>query len=324
METSKTVITPIIENPEAWLEQRRKGLGGSDIAAICGLSPFAGAIDIWLQKMGMAPPKPETAAMHWGHNLEDVIAQEYARATGNEVLPGVHLQNGCRVGNTDRMVPGAKRILEVKTASPYMAGEWGEPWTDEIPEHYLTQVQWYLGMLDPAEYEGADVPVLIGGNDFRIYRVDRDDDLIAQLIDIGESWWREFIEGNKAPEPDGSMDDMRSRLTLHPKDNGQMLEATPEMDDLARQLDEAKAALTSAEGIVEDLELQMKTIIGDASGVTGTDWSCTWKAPKASKTTDWKAVCAKAGVAQAIIDEFTTSKNASRRFLFKPKFSKVS
>lgn len=318
---SETVITPVIEEKGAWLEQRRKGIGGSDIAAICGLSPFSRPIDVWLSKTGRAPSQEESSAMHWGHNLEAIIADEYARVTGYKVEPGVHLEKGICVGNTDRMVPCANRILEVKTSSSFMAKHWGEPGTDEIPDYYLTQVQWYLGMLDPEEYNSADVPVLIGGNDFRIYHVERNQALINELVDIGESWWKKYVETDEPPACDGSLDDMKSRLVLHPKDDGSELVSNADIDALAHMLFSEREMLSQVQERVEALELKMKTLIGDASGIKGADWSVTWKASRDSKKVDWQAACLKAGVSQDIIDACTTMKSGSRRFLFKPKFS---
>ena len=315
-----SIITPILADHTDWLNQRKKGIGGSDIAAIVGLNPWNTPVDVWMQKTGRVPPKEETASMHWGHNLESVIADEYSRVTGNLVEPGVHAECGCRLGNTDGMVPKAKRILEIKTASPFMAKEWGEPGTDEIPEYYLTQVQWYLGLLPEDEYEGADVPVLIGGNDFRIYRVERNPELIGQLIEIGEAWWRDHVVADVAPEPDGTLEDMRARLALHPKDDGSVLSSTPEIDALARELAEAKEAMKAAEIQVDALELQLKNIIGASSGIKARDWSCTWKASKDTLKVDWEAACIRAGVSSDIIDACTTIKPGSRRFLFKPKF----
>lgn len=315
-----TTITPIVENHGEWLAQRRRGLGGSDIAAIVGYSPFQTAIDIWLTKTGQAPAKAETPAMHWGHNLEAVIAEEYAAATGFKVEPGVHLERGCMLGNTDRMIPSEGRILEVKTASPYKAKEWGEPGTSEIPDYYMLQVQWYLGLLPADEYIGADVPVLIGGNDFRIYHVGRDQELIDQIQAIGQRWWEKYIVGGEAPEPDGSIEDLRSRVQLHPKDNGKILTSTPELDDLARQLDAVKAAVQNAEAQQEALELQIKNIIGDASGIKGENWSATWKATRPAKVTDWKALSQTLDIPDELIAKFTKEKSASRRFTFKSNF----
>jgi putative phage-type endonuclease len=315
-----TTITPIVENHGEWLAQRRRGLGGSDIAAIVGISPFRKAIDVYLDKKGLAPHLNETPSMHWGHRLEGVIADEYAALTGYRVEPGVHLERGCMVGNTDRMVPDAGRILEVKTASPFAAKDWGIAGTDAIPDYYLTQVQWYLGLLSADEYVGADIPVLIGGNDFRVYHVERNDELIAELQAIGQEWWARFIEGNETPAPDGSLEDMQSRLTLHPKDNGEILSSTGELDALAMKLEKAKAQLSEAEKHVEELELKLKNVIGDASGIEGTLWSATWKAPRASNVTDWKAVCQAASVPAELIRQFTKEKKASRRFLFKSRF----
>ena len=36
---------------EQWLEYRRKGIGGSDAAAILGVSPFATARDLYYDKL---------------------------------------------------------------------------------------------------------------------------------------------------------------------------------------------------------------------------------------------------------------------------------
>ena len=54
-----------IHNPsrDAWLAARRSGIGGSDIAAICGLSPYQTPYDVWLDKLGQW----ETVArLDWG------------------------------------------------------------------------------------------------------------------------------------------------------------------------------------------------------------------------------------------------------------------
>ena len=60
---------------EEWLEQRRKSIGGSDAAAIVGLSKWASPFSIWAEKTGKTPPKEDNEAMRIGHDLEDYVAR---------------------------------------------------------------------------------------------------------------------------------------------------------------------------------------------------------------------------------------------------------
>ena len=303
------------------IEARKKGIGGSDIAAIVGLNKYKTPIQLWLEKTGRAPPPKYNDAMRWGNILEDVVARHYAETTGLEVLEGVNVVDGIRRGNTDRMVPSAHKFLEIKTTGHFGAAEWGEPGTDEIPDSYLCQVMWYFGLLDPAEYVSADVPVLIGGQDYRVYHVERNPELIGQLIEEGERWWRDYVVADRAPEADGSIADARARLSLYPKDDGQMLQSTPEIDELARQLAQARAQLKAAEEVEEGLSARLKAVIGDASGIAGADWKATWKLSKGTSKTDWKAVAEELKAPAELVAAHTKTSAGSRRFLPTFKFS---
>ncbi|MBR3747469.1 MAG: YqaJ viral recombinase family protein, partial [Selenomonadaceae bacterium] len=67
---------------EQWLVARRKGVGGSDSAAVCGLSRYSSPLEVWLQKTGRKPATPDNEAMYFGHLLEPIVREEFARRTG--------------------------------------------------------------------------------------------------------------------------------------------------------------------------------------------------------------------------------------------------
>ena len=71
-----------------WHKARRKGLGGSDIAAILGISKWRTPMDVWVEKMGLVEPSEESYAMMRGRILEDAIAQWYGEFTGFDLHPG--------------------------------------------------------------------------------------------------------------------------------------------------------------------------------------------------------------------------------------------
>ena len=176
-------------------EERRTGIGGSDAAAALGLSPWRSAYDLWEEKIGQAPPVEQTEPMLWGKLLEDTIRREYARRTGYEVHYRQdmirHPVRSWQFAHLDGEVgTDGRRILEVKSAR--MGIGWGEPETDEIPQPYLIQVHHSL-IVTAAEV--CDVAVLIGGQDFRIYHVERDAEIEQQLIEGEQAFWESVTQG---------------------------------------------------------------------------------------------------------------------------------
>ena len=94
METNILVKTDNLTNEE-WLRWRQKGLGGSDIAPILGISKWSSTIDIWLSKTNQKYDEVvENEAMTWGKILEPVIRDRFREVTGKKVIE-VHaiLQN---------------------------------------------------------------------------------------------------------------------------------------------------------------------------------------------------------------------------------------
>ena len=201
---------------EDTIRLRASGIGGSDIGAIMGLSRFRTAYDVFLEKTGQKAAEADNVAMHWGNILEDVVAKEYQATSGRKVQRinqmMRHPDYDFVIGNIDRAVVNPKisgnvrwkdgrlttdRILECKTANGFTAKLWGEAGTDYVPESYLTQVQWYM-LLTGCQY--ADLAVLIGGQDFRVFHINRDDALITYMLEFARTFWLNTQKGI-APEP---------------------------------------------------------------------------------------------------------------------------
>ena len=109
-------------------------------------------------------------------------------------------------------------ILEIKTASYHSAPQWEE----SVPVAYQCQV---LHQLTVTGHAWADVAVLIGGQDFRIYRIDRDEDKLADLLQREQAFWHCVVE-DRQPEPDGSADAGSALQWLYPQDDGQCIDFT--------------------------------------------------------------------------------------------------
>lgn len=294
-------------NREDFLTIRRHGVGGSDVAPILGLSKFRTALDVFNDKTEQAAPQEETEVMHWGTKLEELVAKEFQERTGLKVQKVKRTlrkgENGWMVANIDRAVINPEisgrvtytkaddgrlittdTILECKTCNAFAAKDWGPSQADEIvdgrlgksehriPVYYETQVQWYLGVT------GASicyVAVLIGGSDFRIYRVERDDDVIQTLIERCREFWFEHVLKNVPPAPQTADDAAK----LFPKDSGEMIEATNDMAAKIGDFINLDARIKALAAEKDALKDAICAFIGDKTGLTiGGNVACTYKA----------------------------------------------
>lgn len=199
-----------------WLKGRQTGIGGSEIAAIVGLNQYRTPMQIWESKVNPVQDEETSQPAYWGTVLEEVVAKEYAKRTGYKVqrvnTQMRHPDFNFAIANIDRAVVNPEisgtvrwkdgklstdRILECKTANGFMAKQWGEAGSDQVPDAYLIQCQWYMGVTGASV---CDLAVLIGGQDFRIYTIARDDDLINDLLIQGAAFW-ELVKNNVAPDP---------------------------------------------------------------------------------------------------------------------------
>lgn len=186
-----------------WLLTRRQGIGGSDAGIIMGLNKYKTAFELWLDKTGQVLPDESAGeAAYWGNQMEEVVAKEFEKRTGKKVrrsnMMYQHPEHDFMLANVDRFIVGEDALLECKTASAYLAKEWE---SDEVPATYLVQIQHYLAVTGKSK---AYVAVLIGGNKFIWKEIERDEELINQIIAFELDFWETNIKGHVAPALDGS------------------------------------------------------------------------------------------------------------------------
>lgn len=319
-------------NRQQWLEARRQGIGGSDIAAVLGLSPWRTALDVWRDKVEPQPePQKLAEPMYWGQVLEDVVAREYVSRTSRRIqrinsllrAPGrdwaiasidrAVIEPGRRAHvRADGTLAGAQGILECKTAHAATLTDWGrDEDPDGIPVHHAAQGMWYLGVTG---LPWCDFAVLIGGQRFLLRRLERDEETIRAMFERAEEFWRKHVLERIPPEPQNS----RDVLSLFPQDNGEKLEADEQLLEAYNAARAAKARMAEAEAEFEAAAERIKVALGGRSALTLNGIPIvTWKAARPTRKTDWQAVCREAGVPQEIVDRHTVEQPGSRRFLLK-------
>ena len=214
------------------------------------------------------------------------------------------------------------KIIEGKTSSVFRK-EWGEG-DDAVPEEYVVQCTHNAGVFKAAfNLElPVDMPVLIGGQKFRIYTVLYRESLDELLIGRELAFWTDHVQGQEPPKATPDERGKRGLGSLYCTDSGEEMVVDADspiclaMEDLRKAKEQAKAAdtaLTAAENVVKEF---MQT----ATKLIGPTFEVSWKKSKDSQKTDWEDVLLQLGhlvptdAYTAAIKANTTTVPGSRRF----------
>jgi putative phage-type endonuclease len=307
-------------NNQDFTANRQNFLGGSDIAAILGLSPFRTAVDVWLEKTGKATNQLDSLALRFGSFAESFIASEYEKATGFITLEHqpaiIHPNHQYLQAHIDRVVAtkpkadlaqqdladdglddifppasttdhsplGASRLLECKTANPFYQHDWGEPGTDAVPLHYLCQCAWYLAL---TQAEQIDLAVLFGNTDFRIYHIARDAQLESDLLEHAINFWQNHVLADQPPAAKNQEDYKRLFAKESPTQTRQAsANILHQLSTYPNLVDQAKAIETQIDAVKQAVmeEMQHADTLVDQGRTLAT-----WRSPKSSSRFDQKS-----------------------------------
>ncbi len=285
---SITTTTKIV-SPERqqWLDERRKGIGGSDISKILGLDPHGGPLDVWFSKVE-GHDQPESEDSIRGQVLEAGLLEWYSRRTGHRVNPNKHciqnlahpIQRCTPDGLADCEKPGLQRIVSVKC--PRRGGDqFGDyDGSSRFPQHWSIQLNWEHAVLTSARYKLDSlmhVAALVDG-DLRIYHCEADTELQAVLLEQAEAFWERHVVAKVPPELDGS-DGARAWIKRRfPTSNSTTRKASLDEDVLLQELSEAAKAKAKAEVDYETVRRRVEEKIALDGGIEGSAVTVTWRA----------------------------------------------
>lgn len=326
-----------------WLQARRAGIGGSDIGAIMGLSKWKSPVDVWLDKTGRTEPDMEMSEpAYFGIELESFVATEYSKRSGNKVQrvnqSMKHPEHSWMLANIDRAVvadgsrarldkdgklTGIKGLLECKTASAYLEREWMD---ESAPLAYVAQCQWYMAVTGA---EWCDLAVLIGGQKYVCHRIERDESLIAAVIEAGRQFWFASVIADFPPTPRTP----EETLALFPSNTRDDLALAS--DDIMHALEAYQLLKQKAKGVDEEMatvKAAIQSFIGSHAGLCDMQGSllATWRQSKPSQKTNWKEAAAEikaelidsghddlAEIVRDIINKHTTEQAGARPLIIK-------
>ena len=265
-------------------ENRHLYIGGSDIAKVMGLSRWGTPLSLWAEKTGKIPPKDlsNIEAVELGNDLEDFVANKFSQKTGKAVRrsPKVyqHPQYPYMVAHIDRLVTGTDELLECKTCSFFKKDEWeGE----EIPQEYILQVIWYLGITGR---KVGYIAVLIGGQSFKYKKIEFDSELFDKMVETAKDFWQHVQDDTPVDivaTDDETLKDLYSNhseimIDLIPTDE-QTKQACDVLEEKVGYLQEIKMHIKQLQDEQKEIETSVKDIIKDNLGIKTPKYIITWK-----------------------------------------------
>lgn len=306
---------------EAQRIERRQGIGGSDAAAVLGMNPWATPLTVWLDKTGRTAPKPETPQMRYGSYFEDYVAKLYCEEAGRVVENyRKMLHKGCLLGNIDRLVvPIGGKIAsykgEIRTDTLLECKTSGFDWGDEAPMQYIIQVVHYMGLDEKLKH--ADIAVLFRSSlNFKIYRIERDDDIISAMQQRLVEWWDKHVIRGEMPLPSNESD---CRLLWARSNPGKKVSSNEEVERKIADYAELKAMERDAKAKAALLQSDICAYMGDGEILVDASGKplVTWKSPKDTETVDWEGLAKALGATDEQVAAYTSVKTSNRRFLLK-------
>lgn len=268
---------------------RRRFVGGSDIAGVLGLAPpkWRTAVQIWERKIAAdAEPEPETErekrkVLARGKVVEPLVALML------ESLHGITgATRGRRYVDSDvpyfaaeidlevpfyavaHLFPGEAAVdadelvnVEIKTVHPFAADEWGDEGTEDVPIHYAAQVYWGLGV---TRRRFALCAALFGADDLVLYPIVAHEPTIAGMRAKAGAFWTDYVLTGNPPPPATIADTAR----LWPEDDGSELEADDDLEAAIRTLHKIRQARASYEHGEDGVALLIRETVKSASIIT--------------------------------------------------------
>lgn len=261
-------------------EQRKNGLGATDAAAVLGLHPYMTPYQLWQIKTGRVEEESilSDSRIRLRNLHENTVANEYAYQKGvklrkvNNTLFHKHIS--FMFCHLDRIVTGLSKIIECKTAMSYMKKYWGEQGTDIVPPYYIVQIQHQYAV---SGYSEADIALLLDIDDFRIFPIERDDEIIKVIEERNIDFWENYVKKDIAP-PLTTINDYR----LHFKQTeGDYVEATSDILETLVLIKELRTLQKEKSIKEEELTKKLLAFIGNKEGISFEDKNIvTWRANK--------------------------------------------
>ncbi|MBE9491065.1 MAG: YqaJ viral recombinase family protein [Bacteroidetes bacterium] len=264
------------------IKNRKKGIGGSDAAAICGVSKYKSSLQVYNDKVGDSSFNNDgNINTEIGHALEGFVADKYSQEMGVDLVESeqthLHKDHPFLIAHIDRGIKGKRAALEVKTTNDLLYKEyWGEEGSDSIPMDYLMQCAHYSNVLN---LDYIDIRVLVIGGwkkEIKSFRYNKNQKLEDSITKKECIFWNENVLKNISP-PASYLEEIKEMYKS--VDSSKSVSINNDILNALKKQRKLKALIKQAE---QELKGEQKIIFGamqDSESIVDIDGSklFTWK-----------------------------------------------
>ena len=251
-----------------WLRFRQSGIGGSDIASVCGINTWKSPLALWHEKTEkIKDDEEENLPAELGIFLEPFMKGKFEKWIEKEEgvkvavasVPYIlqHKTNEIALANVDGAFPHPNKLAcltEYKTTSEYFHKQWQD---ENLPDNYYLQVQWYL-YVTGLEY--CYLSFLIGNRKFDVLVIERNEEVIEEIVEKADHFWKTYVVPRVAPAPDGSFSSGEALNKMYPKeDEGKIIDVTGD-GDIEHNFVKVDFVNEQIKGLKEELEVNEQAI----------------------------------------------------------------
>lgn len=255
---------------QEWLQRRRDGIGGSEAAAVLGLSPWKSCLELYADKIGVNATAEDSEPdwLYWGKALEPAIASRYAKETVREVVQdgdytlqrsSVYPWMCCTIDRSlidPQKGPENPGILSIKNVVGFKKSDW----QDEPPVQYQIQLQHELIVLGRS---WGSFAVLFNGHDFGWFDMPRNEKFCAFLIEKEREFWDRVMAQDPPPPGDPAESSKEALKRLYPNDSGETVTLPGELIEVADRIKALKQQMKTAKQEMDSEENRLKAAIGE-------------------------------------------------------------
>ena len=284
-----TVLTPTSGLTKVeWLRYRQAGIGGSDISALCGINKWKSPLALWHEKTEkIEDEETENLPAELGIFLEPFLKGKFEKWIKKEEdlditvssVPYIlqHKTNKIALANLDGAFLHPTKglgVTEYKTTSEFNFKQWQD---DNLPDNYYLQVQWYLYVTN---LKYCYLSFLIGNRKFAVLVIERNEEVIKEIVEKADYFWNTFVIPKVAPAPSGDISSSIALKSMYPKEEvGKIIDVT---GDTGIEHNFIKVAFVNEQikGLKEELEVNkqaIQAIQGDNEILICGEVKATWK-----------------------------------------------
>lgn len=283
------ILTPTKGLSKAdWLRFRQMGIGGSDIASACGINSWKSPLALWHEKtMKIEEDEEENLPAELGIFLEPFMKERFEKWIKKEEgidiivesIPYIlqHKENPIALANLDGVLLHPDKlacITEYKTTSEYFYKQWQD---ENLPDNYYLQVQWYL-YVTGLEY--CYLSFLIGNRKFDLLVIERNQEVIDEIVEKADYFWKTFVVPKVAPAPSGDISSSEALKSMYPKEEeGTVIDLSGD-GDIEHNFAKIDFVNEQIKGMKEELEVNKQAIkakMGSAEVAICGEEKATWK-----------------------------------------------